>query len=169
MGRRVGSPVSGTMSCRFGDVLIRDSTSIRTPPRVQISVRGGQNWGTLLVIALLVGRGEEERLAYAQRPSGDNPVRTAVRFPMKLTIHIGTAEGPLEATTENISANGLLFVSDRLPDVDSKIEFTINMPSSIMGSDKDLTIHCFGRVVRHQHHGDEKKAAAVIDEYYLKA
>ena len=108
-------------------------------------------------------------MAYTQRPSGENPVRTAVRFPMKLVIHIGTADGVLEAMTENISANGLLFVSDHLPDVDSKIEFTISMPSTVMGSEKDVTIHCFGRVVRHQHHGDEKKAAAVIDEYYLKA
>ncbi len=108
-------------------------------------------------------------MAYTQRPSGDNPVRTAVRFPMKLVIHIGTADGVLEAMTENISANGLLFVSDHLPDVDSKIEFTISMPSTVMGSEKDVTIHCFGRVVRHQHQGDEKKAAAVIDEYYLKA
>ncbi len=88
---------------------------------------------------------------------------------MKLVIHIGTADGVLEAMTENISANGLLFVSDHLPDVDSKIEFTISMPSTVMGSEKDVTIHCFGRVVRHQHQGDEKKAAAVIDEYYLKA
>lgn len=108
-------------------------------------------------------------MAYTQRPPGDNPVRTAVRFPMKLVIHIGTAEGVLEAMTENISANGLLFVSDRLPEVDSKIEFTINMPSGVMGSEKDVMIHCFGRVVRHQSSGGEKKAAAVIDEYYLKA
>ena len=108
-------------------------------------------------------------MAYTQRPAGDNPVRTAVRFPMRLAIHIGTADGMLEAMTENISANGLLFVSDRLPAVDSKIEFTINMPSSVMGSEKDVMIHCLGRVVRHQATGDEKKAAAVIDEYYLKA
>ncbi len=88
---------------------------------------------------------------------------------MKLVIEIGTAEGVLEAMTENISANGLLFVSDHLPEVDSRIEFTINMPSSVMGSKNDVKIHCFGRVVRHQQQGDEKKAAAVIDEYYLKA
>ncbi len=113
--------------------------------------------------------GEEERLAYKQRPSGDNPVRTAVRFPMRLAIQIDTSEGSLEAVTENISANGLLFVSERLPEVNSRIEFTISMPSSVMGSETDVMIHCLGRVVRHQHQGDEKKAAAVIDEYYLKA
>ena len=88
---------------------------------------------------------------------------------MKLTISIGTPEGVLEATTENISANGLLFVSDRLPAVNSRIEFTIHMPSDIMGTQNDVMIHCFGRVVRHQSQGSERKAAAVIDEYYLKA
>lgn len=101
--------------------------------------------------------------------NGDNPVRNAVRFPMRLAIHLHTEEGDIEAVTENISANGLLFVSDRLPEVDSKIEFTITMPSAVMGSATDVTIHCRGRVVRHAFEGGEKKAAAVIDEYFLKA
>ena len=108
-------------------------------------------------------------MGHMQKPAGDSPVRTAVRFPMRLVLHIDTSDGVLEALTETISANGLLFVSDTLPEIDSKIEFTISMPSAVMGSEKDVTIHCFGRVVRHQHQGSEKKAAAVIDEYYLKA
>ena len=100
---------------------------------------------------------------------GDNPVRTAVRFPMKLSLRMQTDQGELEAVTENISANGLLFVSDRLPEIDSRIEFTIAMPSEVMGSVKDVNIHCIGRVVRHYVDGGAKKAAAVIDEYFLKA
>ena len=108
-------------------------------------------------------------MAQWQKPTGDNPVRTAVRFPMKLAIRMHTEQGELDAITENISANGLLFVSDSLPEVDSRIEFTIAMPSAIMGSATDVTIHCIGRVVRHYLEGDEKKAAAVIDEYFLKA
>lgn len=88
---------------------------------------------------------------------------------MKLAIHICSRDGDLEAVTENISANGLLFVSDHLPDIDSKIEFTIAMPSAVMGSATDVTIHCRGRVVRHSLQDGEKKAAAVIDEYFLKA
>jgi hypothetical protein len=108
-------------------------------------------------------------VAQWQKPIGDNPVRTAVRFPMKLAIRVHTEDGDLEAVTENISANGLLFVSDRLPEIDSRIEFTIAMPSAVMGSATDVTIHCIGRVVRHYVQGDEKKAAAVIDEYFLKA
>jgi hypothetical protein len=103
------------------------------------------------------------------KSNGDNPVRNAVRFPMKLAIHVCTEEGDIEAVTENISANGLLFVSDRLPEIDSKIEFTITMPSAIMGSATDVTIHCKGRVIRHSFEDGEKKAAAVIDEYFLKA
>ena len=103
------------------------------------------------------------------KPSGENPVRTAVRFPMKLALRVQTEQGELEAVTENISANGLLFVSDRLPALDSRIEFTIAMPSAVMGSATDVTIHCIGRVVRHSVQGDEKKAAVVIDEYFLKA
>ena len=108
-------------------------------------------------------------MALQHKPEVDNPVRTAVRFPMKLAIHVQSVQGELEAVTENISANGLLFVGDVLPPVDTRIEFTIAMPSSVMGSKRDVTIHCIGRVVRHQMHGDIKKAAAVIDEYFLKA
>jgi hypothetical protein len=37
-------------------------------------------------------------------PAGDNPVRTAVRFPMKLAIRLQTDQGEMEAMTEN-SAN----------------------------------------------------------------
>ncbi len=108
-------------------------------------------------------------MAQLQKPVADNPVRTAVRFPMKLAIRLHTEQGVVDATTENISANGLLFISERLPEVDSRIEFTIAMPSAVMGSETDVTIHCIGRVVRHYLDGPEKKAAAVIDEYFLKA
>ncbi len=88
---------------------------------------------------------------------------------MRLAIRVCTDEGEIQAVTENISANGLLFVSDRLPEINSKIEFTITMPSTVMGSATDVTIHCRGRVVRHAFEDGEKKAAAVIDEYFLKA
>ena len=108
-------------------------------------------------------------MALRQKPDGDNPVRTAVRFPMKLALRVRSAEGEMDAVTENISANGLLFTADFLPAVNSRIEFTIAMPSAVMGSTRDVTINCVGRVVRHQITGGVKKAAAVIDEYFLKA
>jgi hypothetical protein len=108
-------------------------------------------------------------VAQWQKPTGENPVRTAVRFPMRLAIRVQTEDGELEAVTENISANGLLFVSDTLPELETRIEFTIAMPSAVMGTKNDVTIHCIGRVVRHYLQGGQKKAAAVIDEYFLKA
>ncbi len=102
------------------------------------------------------------------RPILHNPVRTAVRFPMRLALTIQTEFGELKAVTENVSANGILFVCDYLPAIDSRIEFSMAMPSAIMASDRDVIVHCIGRIVRHVHEGREKKAAAVIDEYFLK-
>ena len=49
-------------------------------------------------------------MALQLKPDGDNPVRTAVRFPMKLALHVQSEQGEMDAITENISANGLLFV-----------------------------------------------------------
>ncbi len=99
----------------------------------------------------------------------NNPLRTAVRFPMKLSLRLTTTAGTLDAMTDNISANGILFTGPELPGVDSQIEFTIRMPASVMGTAEDVTVHCLGRVVRHQVHEGEAKAAAIIDEYYMRA
>jgi hypothetical protein len=103
------------------------------------------------------------------RPISQNPVRTAVRFPICLALTIQTESGVFEAFTENISANGILFKCDFLPALNSQIEFTMAMPAAIMGSDKDVSIHCIGRIVRHDSSEVEKKAAVVIDEYFLRA
>jgi hypothetical protein len=73
------------------------------------------------------------------------------------------------ATTKDISSNGLLFVTSYLPKIGSSIEFTMDMPSAVMGWNSDVSIHCIGRIVRHQHSGQESMAAAVIDQYFLQA
>ena len=95
-------------------------------------------------------------------------VRTAVRFPLELALSIKTADGVLEAVTENISANGILFTGKELPPLESRIEFTVLMPAEVMGTAQDLSIHCIGRVIRHQQSGEKKQAAAIIDEYFLR-
>jgi hypothetical protein len=74
----------------------------------------------------------------------------------------------VEATTRDISSNGLLFASNYIPAVGNHIEFTMDMPSEVMGSTSDVSIQCTGRVVRHQHIGQETMVAAVIDEYTLR-
>jgi len=94
-------------------------------------------------------------------------VRTAVRFPLRLALHLKTEDGMIEAITRDVSSNGLLFATSQLPRIGSSIEFTMDMPSEIMGSDKDVRVRCIGRVVRHQHTAGEPMAAAVIDEYSL--
>ena len=108
-------------------------------------------------------------MAERQKPGEKDAVRTAVRFPIELALHLKTEDGMVEATTRDISSNGLLFVSTHLPRIGSSIEFTMDMPSEVMGWASDVSIHCMGRVVRHQHSGHESMAAAVIDEYFLKA
>ena len=108
-------------------------------------------------------------MAAWHRPGGKDAVRTAVRFPLSLALHLKTEDGMIEATTRDISSNGLLFTTAHLPRIGSSIEFTMDMPSEIMGSEKDVSIHCTGRIVRHQQSEGEAMAAAVIDEYILKA
>lgn len=103
-----------------------------------------------------------------QQFDGRNAVRTSVRFPMQLAVVLVTESGPLNAETIDVSANGLLFSAERLPAVGSKVVFTMTMPSAVMGSTDDVMIHCTGRIVRHQPTEHILRAAAVIDEYFLK-
>ncbi len=98
-----------------------------------------------------------------------NALRTAVRFPMKLALVVTTSEGTIDAITDNISANGILFTGPSLPQVDSRIEFTIRMPAAVMGTQEDVSVHCVGRVIRHEQHEGGQYAAAIIDEYYMRA
>lgn len=103
-----------------------------------------------------------------QKPGARDAIRTSVRFPLKLALHLKTEEGMVEATTRDISSNGILFVTNYLPKIGNRIEFTMDMPSEIMGWASNVSIHCTGRVVRHQHSGQETMVAAVIDDYILK-
>jgi hypothetical protein len=107
-------------------------------------------------------------LSERQKPAARDEVRTAVRFPLKLALHLKTEDGMVEATTRNISSNGLLFASKYIPEVGNRIEFTMELPSEVMGSVCDVSVLCTGRVVRHQHSDKETMVAAVIDEYTLR-
>jgi hypothetical protein len=75
----------------------------------------------------------------------------------------------VEATTRDVSSNGLLFVAASLPRIGSRIEFSMDLPSAVMGTENDVSVHCVGRVVRHYQSEQESMAAAVIDQYFLKA
>jgi len=64
-----------------------------------------------------------------QKPGARDAVRTAVRFPLALKLHLKTEGGMIEATTKDISSNGILFITSYLPKIGSSIEFTMDMPS----------------------------------------
>jgi hypothetical protein len=102
-------------------------------------------------------------------PRAEDPktaeVRCAVRFPLTLPIRVITENGEYDATTENISASGVLFRSDKDLGVDRKVEFLLTMPAEVIGSDSDVTLRCFGRVVRSYEGSEQFHAAAVIDDY----
>jgi hypothetical protein len=102
-------------------------------------------------------------------PRTENPkiaeVRCAVRFPLALPIRVITDNGEYEATTENISASGVLFRSNKDLGVDRKVEFLLTMPAEVIGTDTDVTLHCFGRVVRSYEGTEQFHAAAIIDDY----
>jgi hypothetical protein len=99
----------------------------------------------------------------------DVPVRASVRFPLHMDIVLITEKGQYAAVTEDVSANGMLFSADELPEIGTKVEFELKMPAAIMGGVDDVLLRCAGRIVRHQQSGGKTMAAAVIDEYTLKA
>lgn len=99
----------------------------------------------------------------------NHPVRTAVRFPIRLALVLQTPHGDVAAVTENISSSGLLFKLHEMLEVDTPIEFTMSMPAEVLGAERDVVVHCMGRVVRYQQMETEIQAGAVIDEYFFKA
>jgi hypothetical protein len=96
-------------------------------------------------------------------------VRTAVRFPLRLDIVVSTPERDYHAVTEDVSANGVLFACEEVPDVGARVTFKIKMPATVMGGHEDVLLYCIGRIVRHKRTNTKNMAAAVIDEYSLKA
>ena len=96
------------------------------------------------------------------------PVRAAVRFPLHLDIVLHAAAREYPGITEDVSANGLLFCADELPEVGAEVRFEMTMPAAVMGGANDVLLNCSGRIIRHQELDDKLMAAAVIDEYSLR-
>ena len=101
--------------------------------------------------------------------AGADPVRTSVRFPLHLEVHVSTPTHAYEAVTEDVSANGILFAADEVPPLESTVEFRLKMPADVMGGIDDVLLECTGRIVRHDSKDGKKLAAATIDMYTLKA
>lgn len=97
-------------------------------------------------------------------------VRTGKRFEVHLPIKVTSNQSPEahEGETDNLSAAGVFLSLDSSLEVGSLVEFDITMPASVIGSDKDVRIHCNGRVVRSEgpkEGGKNSGVACVIDRY----
>jgi hypothetical protein len=101
-------------------------------------------------------------------PTSTDPVRAAVRFPLRLDLTLTSEDREYHAITEDVSSAGLLFTSDEVPPVDSTVRFQIKMPAAIMGATDDVLLDCVGRIVRHDFTAGRNRAAAVIDKYSLR-
>jgi hypothetical protein len=107
----------------------------------------------------------EDRAEKYRLDPGNLEERSAVRFPLSLPAHLITEGKLYQATTENISANGVLFKLDEVIEPGTKVDFLIQVAPGTTGPDETAAIHCLGRVVRAYEDGGSAHAAAVIDEY----
>jgi hypothetical protein len=96
---------------------------------------------------------------------GRQEVRCAVRFPLALPATLSTGKTEFAGQTRNISASGVLFSLDRELDVGLDIRFSLRMPGPVLGTPKDVLVHCTGRVVRCSLSQHQFLAASTIDEY----
>jgi hypothetical protein len=92
-------------------------------------------------------------------------VRCAVRFPLALPVVLSTGHGEFAAITRNVSASGVLFELDRTLPTGLEITFSMCMPGAVLGTPRDVLVHCRGRVVRCSLSQTQYQAAATIDEY----
>ncbi len=102
------------------------------------------------------------------QPADPIELRTAVRFPVKLPVQVWAGQGEETAETINISSNGMLFSFERSLEKGSTIEFDLNLPAGALGMEKNVVVHCVGRVVRcFRKNETDAEIAAVIDQYQM--
>jgi hypothetical protein len=78
---------------------------------------------------------------------------------------LSTDEEEFPAVTGNVSASGVLFVTDRNMAAGTLIGFQMRMPGEILGTPRDVLVQCRGRVVRCYPNGNGYHTGATIDEY----
>jgi PilZ domain len=92
-------------------------------------------------------------------------LQSAMRFPLKLAACVKSASGERTAETQNISANGVLFQMEGEMPIGSTVDFTISLPSDVLGADADVRLDGRGRVVRQYEENGQRGFGVVIDEY----
>lgn len=104
--------------------------------------------------------------AMSSGPQSDQ--RNSFRFPLQLQVTLKTPTGEYHAKTIDISAGGALFLTDACIEVDSSVEFTIEMPKDVLGVDHPVLVKCQGRVVRCSEEAAGRTVAVIIDEYQFE-
>ncbi len=95
----------------------------------------------------------------------ESELRNSIRFPLHLQVTLKTPTAEYHAKTIDISAGGILFRTESDIIVGSPVEFTIEMPGDVLGTDRPVLVKCQGRVVRYSGEAVGKSVAVVIDEY----
>ena len=109
--------------------------------------------------------GELHDRTHAEPTTSLQEVRCAVRFPLILPVMLSASNVEFAALTRNVSASGVLFSVDRDLKPGLEIHFSIRMPGDVLGTPRDVLVHCVGRVVRCCLSQTQYQAAATIDEY----
>jgi len=95
--------------------------------------------------------------------------RNSRRFTMALPLTLrlnGPASSPRETRgeTRDVSFRGLYFWTDQELEPGISIEFVLTLPKEITMT-RDVSIHCFGRVIRVEPHDQTRGVAARIERY----
>ncbi len=98
----------------------------------------------------------------------ESELRNSIRFPLHLQVTLKTPTAECHAKTIDISAGGILFHTESEIMVGSEVEFTIEMPGDVLGTDHSVTVKCQGRVVRFSEETSGRSVAVVIDEYHFE-
>lgn len=98
----------------------------------------------------------------------ESELRNSIRFPLHLQVTLKTPTAEYHAKTIDISAGGILFHTESEIAVDSEVEFTIEMPGDVLGTDHPVLVKCQGRVVRFSAEASGRSVAVVIDEYHFE-
>lgn len=92
-------------------------------------------------------------------------VRCSIRFPLALPVVLSFGSEEFAALTKNVSSSGALFSVDCALPLGTEIKFSLRMPGDVLGTPRDVLVHCVGRVVRCSLSQSQYLAATTIDDY----
>jgi PilZ domain len=94
-----------------------------------------------------------------------HPLRGATRYPLHLRVSLICDGRQVDATTEDLSASGVLLKVAEPLRVGSEVDFLLEIPAGVLEFSVTAAVHCFGRIVRSYGSNGQHFAAAVIDDY----